>query len=117
MMGGTGGYLIGFLLATMLCRYLAEKGWDRRPFTTAVAMLIGNIVIYLPGLTWLGILYGWDKPILEWGLMPFILGDITKLALACLTMPYLWGMIGSKKKYRYLLVKQRDPLALLGRQA
>ncbi len=97
MMGGTGGYLLGFLLAAMLCGYLAEHGWDRRPLTTAIAMLLGNIVIYVPGLIWLGILFGWDKPILEWGLTPFILGDTAKLVLACLTMPFLWKMINRKK--------------------
>ena len=97
MMGGTGGYLIGFLLAAMLCGYLAQRGWDRKPMSTAAAMFLGNIVIYLPGLIWLGILFGWDKPILEWGLSPFILGDIAKLALACLTMPFFWKLIGSKK--------------------
>ena len=100
MMGGTGGYLLGFLLAAMLCGYLAQRGWDRKPSTTAAAMLLGNVVIYLPGLIWLGALFGWDKPILQWGLTPFILGDITKLALACLTMPFLWKLIDENDEYR-----------------
>ncbi len=99
MMGGTGGYLLGFLLAAMLCGYLAQRGWDRKPSTTAAAMLLGNVVIYLPGLIWLGALFGWDKPILQWGLTPFILGDITKLALACLTMPFLWKLIDENDEY------------------
>ncbi len=90
MLGGTGGYLIGYVLAAALCGWLAEKGWDRNTVTTALAMLFGNIVLYIPGLLWLGILFGWDKPILEWGLIPFIPGDLLKLALAAVTLPLIW---------------------------
>jgi len=90
MLGGTGGYLIGFVLAAALCGWLAERGWDRRFMTTALALLIGNIAIYVPGLLWLGGLFGWDKPILEWGLTPFLLGDLTKLLLAAVALPIVW---------------------------
>jgi len=90
MLGGTGGYLIGFVLAAALCGWLAERGWDRRFMTTALALLIGNIAIYVPGLLWLGSLFGWDKPILEWGLTPFLLGDLTKLLLAAVALPIVW---------------------------
>ena len=96
MMGGTGGYLLGFLLAAVTCGWLAEKGWDRNVFKTATAMLIGNILIYIPGILWLGILFGWDKPILEWGLTPFILGDVTKLALAAAVLPLVWKLLNKK---------------------
>ena len=96
MMGSTGGYLIGFLLAAPLCGWLAEKGWDRNPLTTAGAMLLGNAVIYIPGLLWLGALVGWDKPILEWGFTPFLLGDLTKLALAAAILPLCWKIIGKR---------------------
>jgi biotin transport system substrate-specific component len=92
MLGGTGGYLIGFLIATVVCGYLAERGWDRRVITTVSAMLIGNILIYVPGLLWLGTVFGWDKPILDWGLTPFILGDVTKLALAAIVLPMTWKL-------------------------
>jgi biotin transport system substrate-specific component len=90
MLSGTGGYLIGFVLAAALCGWLAERGWDRRFMTTALALLIGNIAIYVPGLLWLGSLFGWDKPILEWGLTPFLLGDLTKLLLAAVALPIVW---------------------------
>ena len=93
MLSGTGGYLIGFVLAAALCGYLAERGWDRRVVTTALAMLIGNVVIYVPGLLWLGSLFGWDKPILEWGLTPFIAGDLVKLALAASVLPLVWKVV------------------------
>ena len=74
MMGGTGGYLLGFLAAAITCGWLGEKGWDRNVFKTAAAMFIGNALIYIPGILWLGLLFGWDKPIIEWGLTPFMLG-------------------------------------------
>jgi biotin transport system substrate-specific component len=93
MLSGTGGYLIGFVLAAALCGWLAERGWDRRFMTTALALLIGNIAIYVPGLLWLGGLFGWDKPILEWGLTPFLLGDLTKLLLAAVALPIVWRLL------------------------
>ena len=93
MMGPTGGYLIGFVLAAVACGWLAERGWDRNVIKTALAMLIGNALIYLPGLLWLGGLLGWDKPILEWGLTPFILGDLTKLAMAAAVLPLAWSIL------------------------
>ncbi len=98
MLGGTGGYLIGFVLAAALCGWLAERGWDRNAAKTALAMLAGNVIIYVPGLIWLGGLFGWDKPILEWGLTPFILGDLTKLALAAAVLPLAWHWLGRPKK-------------------
>lgn len=93
LMGPTGGYLLGFALAAALSGWLAERGWDRSVTTTALAMLVGNVVIYVPGLLWLGALLGWDKPILEWGLTPFLAGDLFKLALAAAMMPLAWKAV------------------------
>ncbi len=93
MMGGTGGYLLGYVVATLTLGVLAERGWDRSVLWMALAMLIGNAMIYVPGLLWLGQLYGWDKPILEWGLTPFLIGDALKLALAALILPLIWKLI------------------------
>lgn len=97
MMGGTGGYLLGYVLATLALGYAARMGWDRKVPGMAVAMLLGNALIYIPGLIWLGVLYGWDKPILEWGLTPFLIGDAMKLALAALLVPGLWKLIGNAR--------------------
>ena len=94
MMGGTGGYLVGYVLATVALGVLARRGWDRSVLWMALAMLIGNILIYAPGLAWLGQLYGWDKPILEWGLTPFLVGDALKLALAAMVLPLAWTLVG-----------------------
>ncbi len=94
MLGGTGGYLAGFVLAAATCGWLAERGWDRGAVRTAAAMVIGNAIIYVFGLLWLGALLGWDKPILAWGLTPFLLGDLTKLALAAAALPLAWRWLG-----------------------
>ena len=98
MMGPTGGYLLGMLLATVVVGWLAQRGWDRRILTAAAAMLIGSAVIYLPGLAWLGSVVGWDKPVLTWGLIPFIPLDIAKLVLAALTLPAVWKLLGKTPK-------------------
>ena len=93
MLGGTGGYLLGYVMATVLLGALAQRGWDRSVGRMALALLLGNVIIYVPGLIWLGSLYGWDKPILQWGLTPFLVGDVIKLALAALILPAAWKLV------------------------
>jgi biotin transport system substrate-specific component len=88
-MGPTGGYLVGFVLAAALTGWLAERGMDRRPATTALAMLAGNVAIYVPGLIWLTTLVGFEKAV-QFGLTPFLMSDLVKLALAAGVMPLAW---------------------------
>lgn len=97
MMGSTGGYLVGYVLAVMLMGAAARAGWDRSIGKMALAMLAATAVIYVPGVLWLGQLYGFDQPILQWGLWPFLVGDALKLALAALLLPALWKLIGSAR--------------------
>lgn len=97
MMGGTGGYLLGYALAAAALGWAARRGWDRSHGRMALAMLIGNAIIYVPGLLWLGQLYGWDQPILAWGLWPFLIGDALKLALAALLFPLAWRAVGAAR--------------------
>jgi len=97
MMGGTGGYLVGYVMATLALGMAARAGWDRSVLKMALAMLIGNALIYIPGLIWLGQLYGWDQPILAWGLTPFLVGDALKLALAAVMVPGLWKLLGNAR--------------------
>ena len=98
MAGPTGGYLAGFVLAAWACGLLAHRGWDRRITTTALAMLIGNLLLYAPGLLWLGALFGWDQPILAWGLYPFLIGDLLKLVLATALLPLAWKWVGAQRR-------------------
>ena len=87
MMQATGGYLAGFVVMTAIVGWFAERGFDRNPFTLFGVMLAGIAVMYALGLAWLGALFGWDKPILAWGFYPFILADLTKIALASCLIP------------------------------
>jgi biotin transport system substrate-specific component len=89
LLGPTGGYLVGFVLAAFVVGWLAERGWDRNPWTTAAAMAVGNACIYACGLPWLAHFVGWDS-VLAAGLLPFLPGDGLKLVLATLLLPTLW---------------------------
>jgi biotin transport system substrate-specific component len=97
MAGSTGGYLAGFVLATAFLGWAARRGWDRSMPMMALAMLGGSALIYLPGVLWLGFLFGFDQPILAWGLYPFLLGDALKLVLAALLFPALWRVAGDAR--------------------
>jgi len=92
MLGGTGGYLAGYLMAAAALGALARRGWDRSVGWMALAMLIGNALIYVPGLLWLHqFTAGWAQT-LEWGLTPYLIGDALKLALAALLLPAAWRL-------------------------
>ena len=97
-MGPTAGYLVGFLLAATACGWFAERGFDRSYFRLFLSLIVGNILIYTPGLFWLGTLIGWDKPVLEYGLYPFIVGDLLKIAMAVLLLPTVWKIVNRLKQ-------------------
>ena len=97
MMGGTGGYLVGYVLATIALGYFARKGWDRSVIMMALAMLIGNALIYIPGLLWLyQFASGWAQTF-EWGITPFLIGDAMKLGVAALLLPAVWKLVGKAR--------------------
>lgn len=100
-MGGvTGGYLLGFLLATLALGALARRGWDRSAIRMAGAMVIGLAIVYVPGVLWLGHLLaaenGWAK-VLEWGFLNFVPAEVLKLGLAALLFPTLWRFAGAAR--------------------
>lgn len=93
LLGPTGGYLVGFVAAAYLTGKLAQRGWDRRVATTFLAMLLGNLVLYVLGLSWLSIFVGARK-VLQLGLYPHIPGDLAKLIIAALSLPLAWSLQG-----------------------
>ncbi|MDC0230281.1 biotin transporter BioY [Deltaproteobacteria bacterium] len=93
LMGPTAGYLYGFFLAAVACGWFAERGFDRSYFRLIVPLLAGNVLLYTSGLIWLGNFIGWDKPILDLGLYPFIPGDLLKIALAAVLLPTVWKSV------------------------
>ena len=76
--GPTMGYLIGFLSAVFLAGYLNLKN---NIFIIFSKLIFSVSTIYLFGVLWLGTLIGWDKPILEWGVTPFLLAELFKICL------------------------------------
>ena len=95
--GPTAGYLLGFLFAVVACGWFAERGFDRSYFKLFLSLLLANFILYVPGLLWLGNLIGWDKPVLEYGLYPFIGGDLLKIAMAVILLPTAWKLVNKLK--------------------
>ena len=79
--GPTMGYLIGFLFATFIAGYFNFKGSILNNF---IKLSISVSVIYILGIIWLGILIGWDKPIIELGVTPFLLAELLKISILSL---------------------------------
>lgn len=92
LIGPTGGYLIGFVAVAFLVGWLAERGWDRRVWTAALAMLAGETVLYIFGLLWLVHFVPVNK-VLQVGLYPFVIGDLIKLVAAALMLPSGWLLL------------------------
>jgi biotin transport system substrate-specific component len=92
MMGTTGGYLFGMVLATAIVGWAADRGWDRNPFKMFPAMLVGSILILGFGFLWLSTLLGVEKG-WAFGVVPFLVPDLIKAAIAALTIPAARGLI------------------------
>ncbi|TCP61899.1 biotin transport system substrate-specific component [Rhodovulum bhavnagarense] len=94
MLGGTGGYLLGYVLAALVLGIAARRGLDRSVLGMGAALLLGNALIYVPGLLWLNqFTAGWTQT-LDWGLIPYLVGDLVKLGLAALLIPAAWKLVG-----------------------
>jgi biotin transport system substrate-specific component len=97
ILGATGGYLIGFILAGGLIGRLAELGWDRNLLGALGAMIIGNGLIYAIGLPWLAAVGGFSPTeTLQFGFFPFVFGDVLKLVLAAVLFPAAWWVVGRR---------------------
>jgi biotin transport system substrate-specific component len=81
--GGTAGYLFGFLGAAALMGFMADRGITKSWLGMIGTLVAGEVVIFGLGIAYLTYLYGFDKA-LEYGLYPFVLGDLLKMALALL---------------------------------
>ena len=93
MVGPTGGYLLGFLIASGLLGVFARRGFDRSFAMTLVAMTAGTLVIYIPGFLWLWAFIGAEKAWM-FGVGPFLPAAACKILLAALVLPTAWKLIG-----------------------
>ena len=87
--GPTAGYLYGMLFAVAVIGFLAEKGYAKSYFKSLFALLVGTILIFVLGISFLGTVIGYDKA-LSAGLYPFVLSEIFKIALAVAIIPTIW---------------------------
>jgi len=97
LVGPTGGYLVGFLIAAIVMGVLAERGMGRGIVSTIIAMMIGNVVIYVAGASWLASFTGAEKALTA-GVLPFLYGDVLKLAVAAGLMPVAWRLAKKLEK-------------------
>ena len=92
LVGPTGGYLVSFPFAAALTGLLAERAWDRRPFTMFLAMLAGSVIIFGLGLARLSAFVP-RGALLSSGLLPFVPGDLIKAAVAAGVFPVTWRFV------------------------
>jgi biotin transport system substrate-specific component len=90
--GATLGYLIGFVLAAYVIGLFAERGLERSIRTSIIPFFVGTIIIYACGVSWLTILLGSFSKALAAGFIPFVIGDVLKLAAATLALPAAWKL-------------------------
>lgn len=100
LLGPTGGYLLGFILAATFVGWLAQREWDRKWLRTLLAFVGGTVLIYAVGLPWLYhalVDLGVADPLqatLKGGLYPFLIGDAIKAILAAVILPLVWRLAG-----------------------
>ncbi len=90
--GATGGYLVGFVAAAYVVGLLAERGLERNFRTALLPFTIGQAIIYTLGVGWLAVYTDTFQQALTLGLVPFLIGDLIKLALAALLLPSAWKL-------------------------
>jgi biotin transport system substrate-specific component len=93
MVGPTGGFLLGFMLAAVVIGYCAERGILNRFPTAIAALLLAEAAIYIPGVAWLTVLFGPAKSI-AFGLTPFLTGEALKMGLVLALVPAIRRVMG-----------------------
>jgi biotin transport system substrate-specific component len=101
LFGPTGGFLVGFLVATAIVGWAAERGWDRSAIKLALAMMVADALLLALGALWLaffaalpggatgvGLGRAWAA-----GVQPFLLGEALKVAIAALAVPATWRLL------------------------
>ena len=101
VLGATGGYIVGFVLAGALVGRLAELGWDRRIGGAIGATVLGSLVIYAIGVPWLAITTGMTLgDAIVNGMIPFLGVDAIKAVAAAAVFPVAWWVVGRRPSDR-----------------
>ena len=96
LLGATGGYIVGFVLAAAFTGWLAQRRWERGLLRGMVAFVAGSGVVFLVGLPWLRLALDLTWPqTLEAGLYPFVVGGIVKAVVAALVLRGAWALVAS----------------------
>lgn len=93
IMGATGGYLIGFVVAAYVIGLLAERGLERSVCTSLIPFFVGTVIIYICGVAWLSLMLGSFSKAIVSGLLPFLVGDAVKFLAAALALPMAWKLV------------------------
>lgn len=96
--GVTGGYLIGFIFASVIISILSNSGLKKG--LSIWAMIIGNLMIYVTAIVWLSVYdFGWPEKgkLFSQAVYPFLIGDFIKLILASLSINILWKLSKTNK--------------------
>jgi len=92
--GATGGYLIGFIIATYAVGYLAERGNDRKVLTAFVSFCVGQLIVFGIGVPWLKVSANMDwATAIHDGFSIFIVGGLIKAAVAAIAVPSAWHLV------------------------
>jgi biotin transport system substrate-specific component len=102
-LGPTGGFLAGFVLLALIVGYAADRGWDRSPVRLFAAMLLADVIVFALGFVWLALFahlgqrtgLGFNAAFAN-GVVPFVLGDLLKIALASALVPAVWGLVAKR---------------------
>ena len=95
MLGTTGGYLAGFVAMAAIVGWAVDRGWGRSLLKMLAVMLVAAVVMMAMGYSWLSMLIGAEKA-WQFGVVPFIVPDLIKVALAAAAVPAIWALIPKK---------------------
>jgi biotin transport system substrate-specific component len=92
------GYVVGFLLAALVVGHLAARGADRTPLRAVGLLVLGNLAIYACGVPGLMLFADLSLPVaLAKGVVPFLIGDAIKIALAAALLPATWKLVNARR--------------------
>ncbi len=91
LFGPTGGFIVGFFIAGLVLGELADRGWGRNILSSIFCMMLGMFIIYFFGILQLSAIKGFAFAIIK-GFYPFLVGDLYKLLVAGILVPFIWRL-------------------------